>query len=580
MIILKYFYLIFRMFEASYQGMVIFLLLSLVVLTILHHFMKEKKEKIWCALCAIPMLVFLVFYFMNRILGNAEMTLQRFASLGVAALLLLLWGVVIFFQRDYKAYTILTYVFTILWLVIGIIFVTVCLSRVYVGNHSHDSWEKSFEQTIDDLGAAYVLRDWKELDYDALKEKYLPLVREAERTHDEVAMLMALYELRYDLYDGHVRVRTTNSVAKQEAAERLAGNDYGFSLFQAENGDYLAVLVEEDCEANRLGIQNGTIITKWDGVPVEEVVKDIKCIDTFYVFSYLENEQIFQPIFLAGHGGDTLQVTLLDENAKEKTVSVSAMGNYLERRTKAIKIFYGTPADNENFHTCMINDHVGYLRITEESYLGDPTMDIIKCSIAGYSKELYDDLNAKLEVLREQGMDRLIIDLRNNDGGYSYLSKSLIGLFTDQVQPSDMGYYLNGSYHTVLSPMAYGTGPWKELPLIVLVNGETGSSGDCMAYLLKAYAHAKLIGNSTTWGCAQCTGGCSILSNGEFSFFYPIASTPGEDNLPIIDARSDRKARIMLDYQVTYDKEGVLELFGDGERDVVLEKALALMDEN
>lgn len=574
MLIIKYVYLLFRTMEASFQAMTVFILSSLVTLTVLHHFMKAKHERIWCALCAIPLLAFLFFYHHNRIIGMPELTTQRYAALGVASLLIFLWGVVIFLKRSYKAYTIMAYAFSMSWIILGIIFVAVCVLYVYVGNHSHDSWEESFSKTIDDLGTAYVLRDWKELDIDMLKEKYLPMVREAEKNQDKVAMLMALYELRYDLYDGHVRVRTTNSAANQEALQRLAGNDYGFSLFRDAEGDYLAILVEEGCEADQLGIHNGTVITKWDGVPTAQAASTVKCIDSRYAFSYAENEEIFQPIFLAGHGGDAVQVTFLDENAKEKTATVNAIGNYLQRRTEAIKKFLGTPADNENFHVCMISDHVGYLRITEESYKNDPPLDVIKCCLAGYSKELYEELDGKLKNLSAQGMDQLIIDLRNNDGGYSYLAKSVIALFSDQPLPSDMGYYMNGEYHSLFPLKTYGTSPWKELPLTVLVNCDTGSSGDVLAYYLQTYANATLIGNSTTWGCAQCTGGYSVLTDGEFSFTYPIATSPDEDHLPLIDARSDRKARINIDHQITYDKAEVLELFSDTSRDLILEKVL------
>ncbi len=460
MLIIKYIYLLFRMMESSFQAITVFILSSLMALTVLHHFMKARWERVWCALCAVPLLTFLVFYYHNRIIGMPELTLQRYAALGVASLLIFLWGIVIFLKRSYKAYSILTYVFSIGRIILGIIFVAVCVTYVYVGNHSHDSWEKSFAKTIDDLGTAYVLRDWKELDLEALKEKYLPMVREAEKNQDKVAMLMALYELRYDLYDGHVRVRTTNSSANQEGIQKLAGNDYGFSLFRDKEGEYLAILVEEGCEASQLGIQNGTVITKWDGIPTGEAASAVKCIDARYAFSYVENERIFQPIFLAGHGG------------------------------------------------------------------------------------------------------------------YSSLTRSVVALFSDQPLPSDMGYYLNGSYHSLFPVKTYGTGPWKELPLIVLVNGDTGSSGDVLAYYLQTYAGATLIGNSTTWGCAQCTGGYSVLTDGEFSFTYPIATSPGEDHLPIIDARSDRKARITLDEMITYDKEEVLELFSDANRDLILEKIL------
>ncbi len=575
---LKYLYVIFLLTEPSYKFLLLFMLLSIPLLVAAHHFLKGKKEKLWSFLCAIPMVFFLLFYARNRITGYEDLTFRRLAAPGLIALIILLWGVLVFFKRSYKAYAVLVSIFSVFLLVLGLTALAVLFERVYVGNHTHDGWEKSLEKTIDDLAVAYVLRDWKEYDYDALKEKYLPLAREAEKNRDKVAMIMALYELRYELNDAHISLRIKDTAAEKEALDRLAGNDYGFSMFRDEAGEFLAVLVEEDGEAAAAGILEGTVITKWDGTAVSEAVKNVKCIDR-NAFSYLENEQFFQPVFLAGQGGDTIQVTFLDKDMREQTVTLHANGSYRPRRTEAIDRIYCThKLGTENYATCMLNDHIGYLRITEESYLGDPPMDVIKAALAGYSKKLYDDLNGKLEALKAQGMTALILDVRCNGGGYGFLTKAVVGLFTDQPQPCDVGYYADNTYHTLSKPKEYGTGPWKDLPLAVLVNGDTCSAGDLMAYFLQSQCGATLIGSSTTWGSAQSTGGMAYLTDGEFTLRIPIALSPTLEGEPAVDARGDRKARFLPDVVLTYPPEDVLELFRDGGRDVELEKALEYVE--
>ena len=62
---------------------------------------------------------------------------------------------------------------------------------------------------------------------------------------------------------------------------------------------------------------------------------------------------------------------------------------------------------HDNYSTGMLNENVGYLRITDEEYSTNPifiTKNTIKC----YSQEMNDDLDGRLEEMRQQGMDRII----------------------------------------------------------------------------------------------------------------------------------------------------------------------------
>ena len=78
---------------------------------------------------------------------------------------------------------------------------------------------------LDDLSENYISRDWKEIDFEELKAKYLPEVRMAQQNGDKAAMLVVLYELKYELADGHVFVGANDNIVKTEALDRLAGND-------------------------------------------------------------------------------------------------------------------------------------------------------------------------------------------------------------------------------------------------------------------------------------------------------------------------------------------------------------------
>lgn len=555
----------------------IFLPCALVMLTLSHKFLK-KHEKIWSLLCTIPMLSYFIFLIKGHYADGAERTIYRYAAFGLVTFLIMLWGLAVYLKRSFKAYTIMVVSLSVGILLLNIISIWAIYLEPNVTNCSHLGWTASYEGAIDALERYYVLNDWKEINYDRIREDLIPKVREAEANHDEDAYVYALYELKYEFGDGHVAVYG-NIPGRERAMAKYAGNDYGFSLFRTDSGEIIAILVDEKSECQSKGIHNGTVITKWNGVPIEEAAAEVKCIDRNYEFQTIENNHIAQPIFLAGLGGDELSVTYIDESGKEQTVNLSANGEYIHRRTQALSILFGSNVTGkDNYSTSMLHDHIGYLRITEEEYSPDPFF-ITKCTIAGYSQEMYDDLNSRLEAMKEQGMDSLIIDVRNNGGGNGFESRTVASMFTSNPVPYYLALPMNGEYKVMMESRAVDNGgTWADIPVVVLVNGQTCSAGEEIPYYLRESDNVTIMGNTTTWGDVQGTGGVVVLTDSKYEIDFPITPTVGEDHLPIVDTKKDRKSRLMPDYIIDYSKEEALELFANPEEDKVLEEVIGYME--
>ena len=182
----------------------------------------------------------------------------------------------------------------------------------------------------------YCLNSWKEIDYDALEAKYLPMIQEAEKTGDKATYGKALEEFAYEFHDGHVSINLLNEDLENATEEALYGNDYGLSLFTLSDGTTIAVNVETDGipglqVLSNAGIKNGTVITKWDGRDIASAVADVQCVDLNLQYPVKENEDLLRPIFMAGKGGDTVDVTYLDEMGKEKTVILPKQRTYYSR---------------------------------------------------------------------------------------------------------------------------------------------------------------------------------------------------------------------------------------------------------
>ena len=557
------------------QFMYVFLLCSMIVLPVLHRLMKDHIN-IWSAICVIPLAVYVVFLCKEHYVGNSELTVERYMFFGIVTLMIALWGLAILLKRSFVAYTILMIVTNVSILLFSIIVIWAVYLRPNVANYSALGWTESFEKTIDYLEKEYVLNEWKEIDYDRIREELIPKVREAEQNKDEIAFVSALYELKYEFHDGHVTVRG-DMAGRDAAIASMAGNDYGFSMFRANTGEVVAILVDEASEAYNNGIRNGTVITMWNGVPIDEACADVKCIDREHPFQTAENIFIGQPIFLAGQGGDEISVSFIDDDKDEVSVDLTSRGEYIYRRTQALEILFGDNViSQDNYSVSMLDGHIGYIRIWEEEYSQDPFF-ITRCTIAGFSQEIYDKIDAALEELHRQGMDRIIIDIRNNEGGNAFESRSVASLFTSKPIPYYLALYKDGEYKVVSESKQQNMCKWGNMPIVLLVNGQTVSAGEVMTNYLKGSDNLTIMGNTTTWGAAQGTGGSTVLSDSKYEFRFPITPVLGEDYLPMVDVKADTQSRLTLDCQIDYSIEEIVDMFGHPEKDTTLETAIGYL---
>ncbi len=98
---------------------------------------------------------------------------------------------------------------------------------------------------------------------------------------------------------------------------------------------------------------------------------------------------------------------------------------------------------------------------------------------------------AMTEILRSPA-DRIILDLRNNPGGYLEVSQQLSGWFLDNNSLVAIEDYGDGSkadeYRTS------GNGAFKNIPMVVLINEGSASAAEIMAGALRDDRGIKLIG--------------------------------------------------------------------------------------
>lgn len=122
----------------------------------------------------------------------------------------------------------------------------------------------------------------------------------------------------------------------------------------------------------------------------------------------------------------------------------------------------------------------------------------------------YADL---IENLENKGMQYLIIDIRNNGGGYDSVAGALTSLFTDKKSHMvSFGYEDAQGYHIAESQYIFPDGRYADIPVVVLVNSNCMSAGDGMAKFLGDCPNVTLMGITASSGVNQ-NNGAFLLSN-------------------------------------------------------------------
>lgn len=549
------------------------ILLVMMLLAVLHHRWRDdaKKIKLWRFLCLIPPLIAAVHFLIYCL--SFPLIAADFTSLYIMAALAV---IPIPFAKRKIGYRITASLTGIVIVMCGIYF-SAQSPNFY--NYTGESYTGSFRSMIRTMDKTYVLKEWKETDFVALEAKYLPMVQEAEQEQNPAKFADAVAMFCNELHDGHVWIQSNYDEEAYPSAPGL--HEYGLAMVQLDSGEVIAVCTVED--VNQLGIEDGTIITKWNGKPVLQAAKEDVADQGFPVKS---NADRIAVINLSGVGGETVDVTFLDKDGKEQTVTLPDLGKMHTLR-EALLAFSNEPdikTDDDvreylekNFSTRMLDDKCGYLFLNAEE-TDNEARDTLSY-LNGDHKWAREMFREKLRDLRSQGMEYLVIDLRNNRGGYDVIGCALCDLLTaEDWYGEGLGIRKNGQYICVADHVIHGDGEFADLQVVALTNYNCASAGDGTALYLSKLPNVTLAGITDPNGCNQEIGGICALSGGVVYVCYPTGLILDENNVPNVDTRADRISRNPVEVRIPLDYDAAMMIFRD-KLDYELEWAVKFLEE-
>ncbi len=238
-----------------------------------------------------------------------------------------------------------------------------------------------------------------------------------------------------DPYSRYMTAEEYSALMTKEAGQQVG---IGVTVTFSEDSFLYITKVDENSPAEKAGLQEGDFITAVEGVPVPELGYE---------------ETVNQ---VRGEEGTAVVLTVRHEDA-EKDIRIT-------RHTYEVSTVSGQMLDNQ----------IGYIRIS---------------AFRENSSSQFQDV---LDSLVSAGAQGVIFDVRDNGGGVLTALQKML----DPLLPEGdiaIATYQGGKTETVLTSDA----DELNLPMVILVNGNTASAAELFSASLRDFKGSKLVGTQT-----------------------------------------------------------------------------------
>lgn len=266
---------------------------------------------------------------------------------------------------------------------------------------------------------------------------------------DEIDLTSATYSMLDDLmkstgdpYATYYNPDLYNTYIKETTERSYAGIGVVFADY---NGRAYVSDVFEGSEAEAKGVQQGDFLTSIDS-------EDVSAWSMTEVVNALAKDE-----------GATVSVTWM------RPASLDAQTGEQFTTTLTCKVY------EEANLTTALSDGVGVVKVRQ---------------ISSNAAELVDQATKSLV---EQGAGAIVLDLRDNAGGYLTQVVDIASLFVN----SGVLVQIQGNDGPATTKSAAGDAPYKDVPLVVVVNRYTAAAAEVLAASLQDNERADVVGETS-----------------------------------------------------------------------------------
>jgi carboxyl-terminal processing protease len=229
--------------------------------------------------------------------------------------------------------------------------------------------------------------------------------------------------------------------------DRQKGTFYGLGILVTKRNDQVTVITPlEGTPAARLGIRAGDVISEVEGtptddLPLDDVVKRLK-----------------------GPKGTTVHIKIIRVGIKEPI---------------PLTIIRAAIPTNSISNVLMLRPGIGYVKIKD------------------FTSTTVRELDEAIDKLKQQRMQKLVLDLRQNPGG---LLDAAVGVADHFLEKGQMIVYTKGrTADSAQDYVAPGKHDRLDVPLVILVNRGSASASEIVAGAIQDHDRGLVVGE-TSWG--------------------------------------------------------------------------------
>lgn len=283
------------------------------------------------------------------------------------------------------------------------------------------SYTEAFDAMLEKFRTEYAFTEYKHIDWDALGAQYRPAFVDADQMHDPQAYGLALRDFLWSIPDGHIGMNL-DLIADQFRYEVQGG--LGMSLVQLSDQRILVGFLTSGGPAETAGIQFGAEIQQIDGVPAADYVANVQPWSA--PFSTETARRLQQLLYSTRFPvGTDVQIRYQNPGGQPADVTLTTefeLDSYFFQPPGSELTGFELPVEFR-----VLDSGVGYVQIF--SFFDNELLTI----------QIWERM---MRELNDQGVDRLIIDLRQNGGGSGYLAQQMAAyFFDDQVVTGNTGRY-------------------------------------------------------------------------------------------------------------------------------------------
>ena len=283
----------------------------------------------------------------------------------------------------------------------------------------------------------------------------------------------------------------TEYISKEDMKDYLEdtmGNFVGIGIYMVKNTQYDRIQVLSTIKgspAEKIGIQAGDLIISVDGV-------EYKADDMTTASNNIKGEEGTKVIIELLRGTQNIKYEIIREKVKVNQVEGKVLSN-----------------------------NIGYIQFTS------------------FDETTAEDFKAKYQELAKQGIQSLIIDLRNNGGGIVNQALEI----ADYIATKDSVLLYEVDKNSKETVRKAKTDPIINMPIIILTNENTASASEILAGALKDLGKAKTVG-TTTYGKGVIQQILKLNDGSGLKITIEEYQTPNKNKINKVGIEPDEKVEL------------------------------------